>query len=144
MFADVRNSYKIYRHFPPPRSRCNMKGSFQAVCPPESDTDFPIVFLDGINGQRRVGAVHHRYVLAKNSIRRVASNTRGEFHVCQDDPEAKFTMARAEPSRPSFARTALRAPSGQIHADGFRFPGLRIDAHFKGDDLALGDLIALS
>jgi hypothetical protein len=35
-------------------------------------------------------------------------------------------------------------PSGQIHADGFRFSGLRIDAHLKGDDLALGDSIALS
>src|SRR6266436_8836035 len=27
--------------------RVIMKSSFQAVCPPESDMDFPIVFLDG-------------------------------------------------------------------------------------------------
>jgi hypothetical protein len=35
-------------------------------------------------------------------------------------------------------------PSSQIHADGFRFSGLRIDAHFKRNSLALGDLIAIS
>jgi hypothetical protein len=39
-----------------------------------------------------VGAIHHRCVLAKNSIRLVASNTRGDVHVCQDDPEAKFAI----------------------------------------------------
>jgi hypothetical protein len=27
--------------------RAAMRGSFQAVCPPESDMDFPIIFLDG-------------------------------------------------------------------------------------------------
>jgi hypothetical protein len=27
--------------------RAAMKGSFQRVCPPDSDMDFPIVFLDG-------------------------------------------------------------------------------------------------
>src|SRR5450755_2072825 len=36
------------------------------------------------------------------------------------------------------------APSGQIDADGFGFSGLLVDAHFKGDDLALGDFIAVS
>jgi hypothetical protein len=34
--------------------------------------------------------------------------------------------------------------SGQIDADGFGLPGLLIDAHFKADDFALGNFIAVS
>jgi hypothetical protein len=66
-----------------------------------------------------VGAIHHRCVLAKNSIRLVASNTRGDVHVCQDDPEAKFAIAltggfrvRSAPARRGLLRfkTALVTP----------------------------------
>jgi hypothetical protein len=58
-----------------------------------------------------VGAIHHRCVLAKNSIRLVASNTRGDVRVCQDDPEAKFAIARAKPLRSGFRAFILAETS---------------------------------
>src|ERR1700733_11691197 len=47
----------------------------------------------------------------------------------------------AKPSRHS---RAPQRPLGQIHADGFRFPRLRIDANFKFHSFALGDFVAVS
>jgi hypothetical protein len=41
--------------------------------------------------------------LAKNSIRLVASNTGDDVHVCQDDPKAKFAIAKAKPSQAGFS-----------------------------------------
>jgi hypothetical protein len=57
------------------------------------------------DSESTVWAIHHRCVLAKNSIRLVASNTRGDVHVCQDDPEAKFAIM------PISARTVCRSQS---------------------------------
>jgi hypothetical protein len=34
--------------------------------------------------------------------------------------------------------------SAQVDADGFRFSGLRIDANFKRDNVALGDFTPVS
>jgi hypothetical protein len=97
-----------------------------------------------------VGAIHYRRVLAKNSIRLVASNTRGDVHVCQDDPEAKFAIAICQATHGPGLRVAaccgtllpkgesVTEPSRDFYDEVQRRGGHFRERAFEFDKLAVG------